>query len=53
MGECSGGVQPWCAGQGVPTSLWFRRLFSRGAGFEAHNLQEVGMATSVIRKLKF
>lgn len=37
----------------VLTILWFVRFFSPVAGFEAHNLEEVGTVTSVIRKLKF
>ena len=39
-----------CRPGGANQLVVFRRLFSRGAGFEAHNLQEVGMATSVIMK---
>lgn len=38
---------------GALTILWFGRYFSHVAGFEVHNLQEVGMATSAIWKLKF
>ena len=38
---------------GALTILWFGRYFSSVAGFEVHNLQEVGMAASLVRRLKF